>query len=116
LKLPVIGITREKPDLEDIKRALMNLPNFEDRWRAMENAGEVIEVKTPRAEEPIYMQLAGILRDDAERVVKNTSTRSNIPEALRVAHIVASGLAQTRGREREATRQPSKGATEREKV
>jgi hypothetical protein len=28
----------------------------------------------------------------ADQIIKNTSTRSNIPEPLRVAHIIASGL------------------------
>jgi len=38
------------------------------------------------------MHVAGILREDAEKVMRATSTRSLIPEALRVAHIIASGL------------------------
>lgn len=43
----------------------------------------------------IYMQTTGILREDAEKIVKISSTRSSIPEPLRVAHIVASGFSQT---------------------
>jgi endonuclease V-like protein UPF0215 family len=92
LNLPVISVVREKPDLENIKNALKNLPDFEVRWRAMENAGELFVVETKDGENPVYMHIAGILREDAEKVMRVTSTRSLIPEALRVAHIIASGL------------------------
>jgi len=92
VRLPVIAVTREKPDFEDIKKALENLPEREKRWKAMENAGKIIEVSTRGAEEAVYMQIAGISEKDAEKILRSTSTRSNVPEALRVAHIIASGL------------------------
>ena len=93
LKLPIIAVTRDRPDLEEMKRALMNLPRFEKRWEAIQNAGKIIEVYTRKGEEAIYMQIVGVSEKDAERILRSTSTRSNIPEALRVAHIIASGLA-----------------------
>jgi endonuclease V-like protein UPF0215 family len=96
--LPIISVARKKPDLEEIRSALKNLPDFEIRWRAIENAGKISAVETRKGENPIYMQIAGILREDAEKIMKKTSTRSLIPEALRVAHIIASGL--TRSREK----------------
>jgi len=98
VELPVISVARKKPDLEEIRSALKNLPDFEIRWRAMENAGKIFEVETRKGENPVYMHIAGILREDAEKIMKKTSTRSLIPEALRVAHIIASGL--TRSREK----------------
>ena len=91
--LPVISVAREKPDLEKITSALKNLPEFMKRWQAMRNAGELFEVETRNGENPVYIQTAGISFEDAENIIKKTSTQSNIPEALRVAHIVASGLA-----------------------
>jgi endonuclease V-like protein UPF0215 family len=90
--LPVMSVAREKPDLEEIRGALKNLPDFEKRWQAMENAGELFEIETRDGENPVYVQTAGILPEDAENIIKKMSTHSNIPEALRVAHIVASGL------------------------
>jgi endonuclease V-like protein UPF0215 family len=98
VELPVISVARKKPELEEIRSALKNLPDFEIRWRAMENAGKIFEVETRKGENPVYMHIAGILREDAEKIMKKTSTRSLIPEALRVAHIIASGL--TRSREK----------------
>jgi len=96
--LPVITVTREKPDFDDIRRALRNLSEYEKRLEAMENAGKIIEVCTRDAEQAVYVQIAGISEKDAEKILKSTSTRSNIPEALRVAHIIASGL--TRSKEK----------------
>ncbi len=90
--LPVIAVTREKPDLEKIRKALENLPECERRWQAIKSAGKIIEVQTRNTEEAVYMQIAGVSQEDAEKILKSTSTRSNIPEALRVAHIIASGL------------------------
>ena len=98
-RLPVITVTREEPNFEDIKKALKNLPHYKKRWKIMENAGETFKVQTREGEEPIYVQAVGISRSDAERILERTSTRSNIPEALRVAHIIASGLSQTKEKE-----------------
>lgn len=92
VNLPVISVVREKPELEEIRRALQNLPEFEVRWQVMENAGKLFEVETKEEVNPVYVHTAGILWEDAEKVMKTTSTRSLIPEALRVAHIIASGL------------------------
>jgi endonuclease V-like protein UPF0215 family len=90
--LPVIAVAREKPDLGGIRKALTHLPQSEMRWKIIENASGLIRVRSRRREEPIFMQIAGISKEDAEKIVKKTSTRSNIPEPLRVAHIIASGL------------------------
>lgn len=89
---PVIAVTREEPNFEEIRRALENLPEYKKRWEVIKNTGEMTKVRTRKDEEPIYIQVAGISQKDAEEILKKTSTRSNIPEALRVAHIIASGL------------------------
>ena len=91
-KLPVMTVTREKPDLAKIRKALKNLPKSQERWNTILNAGEPFEVPTRRGKKKIYMQVAGISRDDSQKILRLTSTRSNIPEALRVAHLIASGV------------------------
>ena len=95
LKLPVIAVTRDKPNLQAVRRALQNLPEAKKRWKAVEKAGKIIEVHTREGEEPIYIHAIGILEETAKIILKKTSTRSNIPEPLRVAHIIASGLQQS---------------------
>jgi endonuclease V-like protein UPF0215 family len=91
-KLPVVTVTREKPDFGRIRKALQNLPNSEERWEAILSAGEPVEVSTRSAEAKVYMQTVGVSKEDAEKILRLTSTRSNIPEALRVAHLIASGI------------------------
>jgi endonuclease V-like protein UPF0215 family len=91
-ELPVIAVTRQKPNLARIHEALQNLPESEKRWKAVLNAGDLSEIPTRNEREKIYLHVAGISLNDAERIVRLTSTRSNIPEALRVAHLVASGI------------------------
>ena len=90
--LPVIAVTRERPNLGEIRAALEHLPESQERWNMMLNAGEISEVTTRREEEKIYMQIAGATKENAHRILQLTSTRSNIPEALRVAHLIASGI------------------------
>ncbi|MEM3536710.1 MAG: DUF99 family protein [Candidatus Bathyarchaeia archaeon] len=91
-RLPVIAITREKPNLKEIREALKNLPKSEERWKIILKAGEPFEMPAKNKGEKIYMQACGLLKEDAEKIVRLTSTRSNIPEALRVAHLIASGI------------------------
>jgi endonuclease V-like protein UPF0215 family len=92
IKLPVIAITRDKPDLDEIHAALDKLPESQRRWKALLNAGRIFEVSTRSDREKVYIELNGIPEEDGRKIVKLTSTRSSIPEALRVAHLIASGL------------------------
>jgi endonuclease V-like protein UPF0215 family len=91
-RLPVIAVTRDRPNFEEIQRALENLPYSERRWRAIQGTGELFEVCTRGKSSRVYMQIAGVSEEDAEKILQVTSTRSSIPEALRVAHLVASGI------------------------
>ncbi len=91
-KLPVIAVTRGKPDLVRIRRALKNLPRGKERWETILKAGEIHEVLVGRGKKKVFLHTAGISADDAISIVKMTSTRSNVPEALRVAHLIASGI------------------------
>jgi endonuclease V-like protein UPF0215 family len=90
-KLPVIAVTRDKPDFVKIREALKNLSNRERRWRAIRGTGELFEVRT-RGKARVFMQMCGICEEDARKIVQLTSTRSSVPEPLRVAHLVASGI------------------------
>jgi endonuclease V-like protein UPF0215 family len=91
-RLPVITVTREKPDFTEIRKALQNLTRSEERWEAILKAGEPIKVFTRNAKAKVYMQSVGVSKEDAQKILRLTSTRSNVPEALRVAHLIASGI------------------------
>jgi endonuclease V-like protein UPF0215 family len=88
--LPVLALTNEKPDLEAVHEALKNLPNSEGRWRLIVEAGEIHEIINKGSK--IYLELTGISLVDAEEIIRLTSTRGCLPEPLRVAHLIASGI------------------------
>ena len=88
-KVPVIVVMRKIPNFEGIKKALKNFQNWENRWENVVEAGKVYKVDNP---EPIYIQINGIEIEDAVEIVKLSTTRSAIPEPLRVAHIIAAGI------------------------
>ncbi|MCW4018702.1 MAG: DUF99 family protein [Candidatus Bathyarchaeota archaeon] len=90
--LPVIVVTNRKPNLTQVHAALQNLPNSQTRWTAVLNAGEIFPVATRSGKQPVYVEIAGISKEKAEEILRLTSTRSKIPEPLRVAHLVASGI------------------------
>lgn len=92
--LPVIVVTRDKPSFREIHAAVKNLPNSAERWKAVQNAGKIFEVHTRSRGEKVYMELCGMRVSDARKILQFTSTRSSIPEALRVAHLIASGTGQ----------------------
>ena len=92
VNLPIIAVTREKPNFDDIQKALKNLSFSKERWKAIADGKDVTEVSMRDGKKIVYMQAVGIELDIAKRVVRSTATRSNIPEALRVAHLIASGL------------------------
>jgi len=89
-KLPVLAVTHEKPDLKSIHEALKNLPKAEERWSMILEAGKIHEIINK--DTTLYVETAGISFDDAEKIIALTSTRSSLPEPLRVAHIIASGV------------------------
>ena len=93
-KLPIIVVTRDKPNFNEIHAALRHLRRSAERWAAVQDAGQIFEVQTRSRDERVYLEICGIQKSDARRIVQLTSTRSNIPEALRVAHLVASGAYQ----------------------
>lgn len=86
--IPVIVIMRKFPNFEGIKKALKRFPDYKNRWSNVLGAGEVHKVD----DESIYIQIQGIKLEDALEIVKLSTTRSAIPEPIRVAHIIAAGI------------------------
>ncbi len=43
--LPIISITKEKPDINYLKLILRTLPQWMKRWKDIEEAGEIIILK-----------------------------------------------------------------------
>jgi hypothetical protein len=83
--LPIIVVVRHKPDIETIKRTLVKI-NKENKIRLIEKAGEVVRINN------VYVQLKGISKERAKEILDIACTRSHIPEPLRIAHLIASGV------------------------
>ncbi|MEM0230853.1 MAG: DUF99 family protein [Candidatus Woesearchaeota archaeon] len=93
-RIPVIIFMRRLPDLEKIKGALSNLPLSEKRWLLIRKAGRIYTIRIFHrdSEKQAYLQLAGIKLCEAEPIIRASCTHSAIPEPLRIAHIIASGI------------------------
>ncbi len=93
-KLPVMVVIRDYPDFKKIENAIKNVKNHEYKYRLIEKAGKVYKAGK------IWCQIAGLSLEKAIEIVKLTSTHSHIPEPLRVAHLIASGIVEGESRGR----------------
>ena len=89
--LPIIVIARKKPNLKKIKKALKNFDDFEKRWEFIRNAGKIYKMKIKK-NKSLYYQFIGLKRDEVEKIISLSCTRSLIPEPLRVSHLIASAM------------------------
>jgi hypothetical protein len=89
--LPVIVVNRKMPNLKDIKNALRNFDDFENRWKCIKDAGKIYKMKIEKNKN-IYFQFKGLKKEEVGRIIRLSCTRSFIPESLRVAHLIASAL------------------------
>ncbi|MGC8812163.1 MAG: DUF99 family protein [Candidatus Aenigmatarchaeota archaeon] len=89
--LPVIVINRKIPNLKEVENALRNFKDFKQRWKKILNAGKIKECKI-QENKKVYYQSVGLDDEETEEIIKLSTTRSFIPEPLRVAHIIATAL------------------------
>ena len=97
-RLPVIVIMRHKPNFDNIKKALLNVAEPEKKLKLMFKAGEIMECMINDA--TIYFQCKGITAVKARDIIKTAITYGNMPEPIRTAHLIASGVidGESRGR------------------
>jgi endonuclease V-like protein UPF0215 family len=89
--VPVITITRDYPDFDSIKKALQaHFKDWHERWECL-STGDLVEIKTINS--PIYIKTAGLELKLAKELLKLSTIRGNLPEPLRIAHLIASGIA-----------------------
>lgn len=96
-KVPVIVVTRGKPNVRKVRRALED--NFEDwkvRWSILEN----FRKKASRTflhlgETTLYLQFIGLNVRDTVEIVKSTVVHGGFPEPLRIAKLIASSTSRS---------------------
>ena len=95
--VPVISVMRQIPNLKKIKRALKNVNNYDKKWSLIEKAGDIYEMEISnyslKKPEKIHFQCAGISPEKASEILQITTLHGVVPEPLRLAHIIGSGLA-----------------------
>ena len=84
-KIPVIVVIRRMPDIENIKSVLKRIGK-QNKIKLLEKAGTPIKIRK------VYCQLTGLTKEKAEQILKIACTHSFIPEPIRAAHIIASGV------------------------
>jgi uncharacterized protein len=121
LAVPVLVVTRRLPDMAAVKRALFaDVPDARPRvagaarkWQLIEAAGtmELLgpsrrslkrrDVTGVRGGIPkLWVQRAGLSLDEARKLVADTTLHGNIPEPLRLAHLIAGGITTGKSRGR----------------
>jgi endonuclease V-like protein UPF0215 family len=88
LNIPVLVVARRAPRMELIKAALLsNVPGGRRKWLLVEKAGAMEPVKG------VFVQRAGLTLQSAGEVIGRFAVYGSIPEPLRVAHLIAGGVA-----------------------
>jgi endonuclease V-like protein UPF0215 family len=88
--IPVIAINRRHPKLERVKSALKNFDDFEFRWSVIGRAGEIKQHEV--MDTKVFFQAVGVSDEDAKEAIDISTVRGNLPEPLRVAHILATAF------------------------
>lgn len=91
---PVLVVARRPPRLELIRRALEGLAGGARKWKLIERAGPMEPVRG------VYVQRAGLTLVEARDLLAATTQHGNLPEPLRLAHLIAGGLVTGKSRGR----------------
>ncbi len=91
--VPVVVVVRRKPDIQTIEVTLEKIGHSE-KIPLIRKAGEPVAVGS------IFIQQVGLDLDAAAEVIRLTTTNGMIPEPIRQAHLIASGVVdgESRGR------------------
>ncbi len=87
--IPVMTVTANKPDSEALITALkQHFDDWESRWAILQK-GDLHRVPLRY---PLYVKPFGLTLDEATEILRLSLLRGALPEPLRVAHLVATGI------------------------
>ncbi|AWF82082.1 DUF99 domain-containing protein [Microbulbifer sp. A4B17] len=86
LKRPCIALMRKPPDLEAIDKALQNFPDYLLRKKTLLKAGKIHKHNN------FHFQVQGCEPEVAAQVLEQATDRGNVPEALRLAHMIGAAV------------------------
>jgi endonuclease V-like protein UPF0215 family len=119
LDIPVLVVVRRRPDMAAVHRALFSeepharprVAGAARKWKLIQQAGDLELIGPSRRSlkkssgllttgPKLWIQRAGLTMEQARRVITATTLHGNIPEPLRVAHLIAGGITTGRSRGR----------------
>ncbi len=87
--IPVIVVTRHMPDFEKLEKTLLSL-GMSKKYELMKKAGMPQEIRSQRGS--LFIQVAGMAIENAVELLHLCCTNSNVPEAVRIAHLIGAGI------------------------
>lgn len=95
LGLPVLVVARRRPNLDAIRRALLeHVRGGKRKWALIERAGSMESLAG------VWVQRVGISPSEAGALIERFALHSVVPEPLRTAHLIAGGMSSTPSRQR----------------
>jgi endonuclease V-like protein UPF0215 family len=95
LGVPVLVVMRRRPRLEAMRTALSrHVPGGARKWSLIEAAGDI----EPLGQ--VFCQRVGLSLREAQALLAATTLHGNLPEALRLAHLIAGGVTTGKSRGR----------------
>lgn len=97
---PIIVYMSKYPDMDATLNALKkHFPDWRERWKRYEALGRIHELKI-REHPSVYFEVVGGSMEFAENVLREQAIHGRIPEALRLADLIAKGTSSVfQGRE-----------------
>ncbi|MFA0809911.1 endonuclease dU [Microbulbifer epialgicus] len=86
LERPCIAVMRKPPNMAAIDRALQNFPDYKLRKETLLKAGEIHSLRN------FYFQVQGCNPNIAAQVLEQATDNGNVPEALRLAHMIGAAV------------------------
>ncbi len=86
LRRPCVAVMRRAPDLAAVERAVRRLPRPERRLALLRRAGPV------HRHGPLFFQVRGAEPAEAGDALARLTDRGNVPEPLRLAHLVGAAI------------------------
>jgi endonuclease V-like protein UPF0215 family len=86
LAIPVIAVARREPDYAAIRKALSHRPGAERKWRLIQQAGPLERARG------VWVQRVGASLAEVRELLQKTTLHGNLPEVLRLAHLIAGGV------------------------
>jgi hypothetical protein len=95
LDVPVVVMVRKAPRMHLVEHALLQrTPGGARKWQLVRAAGPLEQLGA------VWVQRIGISAADTAALLRATTSHGNVPEPLRLAHLIAGGITtgQSRGR------------------